>query len=93
MCVNTEAKDVGIIRDEVSFGWGQAASSSSEFSSEEFSRWDLIRSSQSSSEESGILRSLMSSSRKISLDEIEDAVNYDNDPYIKVRTIGVQPIN
>ncbi|OUW60111.1 MAG: hypothetical protein CBD58_05145, partial [bacterium TMED198] len=58
------AKDVGIIRDEVSFGWGQAASSSSEFSSEEFSRWDLIRSSQSSSEESGILRSLMSNSRK-----------------------------
>ena len=35
----------------------------------------------------------MSETKKIPIDKIEDAVNYDNDPYIKVRTIGVQPIN
>jgi len=87
------AKDVGIIRDEVNFGWGQAANSSSEYSSEDFSRWDLLRSSQTSSEGGGLLRSLMSNSKKVSLDRIEDAVNFDNDPYVKVHTIGIQPIN
>ena len=87
------AEDVGIIRDEVGFGWGQAANSSSEFSSEEFSRWDLIRSSESAGSGGGILRSLMSNSKKVSISEIENAVNYDDDPYIKVRTIGVQPVN
>ena len=87
------AKDVGIIRDEVSFGWGQSANSNIEYKTENFSRWDLLRSAQTPSSGGMLSRILQSEVKKSTLSNIKDVIDYDDDPYTKVRTIGIQPIN
>ena len=86
------AEDYGIVKDDAEFRWNTPPGDEPEF--EGSYRWEMIanREVESDCPEETLLQALMNRKEVVSIDRFKEVSSFNNDPYEKSRTYGLQRV-
>ena len=85
------AKDIGIVKNHLDIRWSEPYWVDEEQWSP-YSRWELVERRQSSSGNSRSLLDKLSGKRKVTYEDFESIIEFNNEPFKRVRTAGLHKV-